>query len=90
MVLAEVLTVVLAAVVYSLSGIFKSLPKGELIDYTKVLATVIVGLGVGTVMYLTGTVPTEDNVLLVLATYAGATVTVENILKGIKRYIEKA
>lgn len=84
-----ILMATVATVVYALSGLFKSLPKGENPDGMKFMATVVYGLFVGLFLGVMGVEINEQNITFALATYAGFLVISENIVKAIYRYIGK-
>lgn len=73
------------AVIYALLGIFKS-PTEE-VKPTKAAATIVLGLIIGSIMYLSGMPITQIGVAEQLAIYAGLLCTIENAIKGIKRRI---
>ena len=79
-----ILIAIIAAAVFAASGYLKS-SNFENFEVTKFAATIIVGMAVGAIMYVSGLEITETNVMAQLAAYTGVIVVVENILKGILR-----
>jgi diacylglycerol kinase len=82
----EIVVAIAAAVVYALTGYFKSVK--EEVDMVKAVTTVIIGVLVGVVLYV-GNIPvTAENVAAQMLAYAGLIVLVENIVKGVYRRFE--
>ena len=79
-----VLIGIIASAVFAASGYLKS-SNFENFEVTKFAATVIVGMAVGAIMYVSGLEITESNVVAQLAAYVGVIAVVENILKAILR-----
>jgi len=75
------------AVIYVVLGVAKS--AGEEISPRKAGASVLLGLLIGVVMYLSGLPITEVGVAEQLAIYGGLLYTFENIIKAIRRRVYK-
>lgn len=75
------------AVVYVVLGVAKS--AGEDFNPTKAGASVLLGLLIGVVMYLSGLPVTEVGVAAQLAIYGGLIYTFENLIKAIWRRVKK-
>ena len=73
----------LMAVVYTLLGVAKSV--GEEFNPIKAGATIVLGLLIGVVMYVSGMPITEVNVAGQLAIYGGLLYVFENVIKAIMR-----
>ena len=69
---------------FAASGYLKSAGT-ENFEPAKFAATVLVGIVVGAVMYVSGAPVTEANVATQIGTYAGVIAVVENVLKAILR-----
>lgn len=96
--IANVASAVVASVIYSIVFFVKSkegidLDDGDFeveeFDIRKFGATVIVGIGVGISMALTGTSPSFESLSTELAAYAGIIAVVESSLKIIHRKARK-
>jgi len=83
-----VIQAVLASVVYSLFGYFKS---GEPFDVEKFLKTFLLGIFIGICAAFAGVQVTEDWVKEAFdsLTFVGVTALIEFLLKGIKKRILK-
>jgi len=79
-----ILIAILAAIIFAASGYLKSAGT-ENFEATKFAATVLVGIVVGAVMYVSGSPLTEANVTTQIGIYAGIVAVVENVLKAILR-----
>jgi len=79
-----ILIAIVAAAVFAASGYLKSAGT-ENFEPAKFAATVLVGIVVGAVMYVSGAPVTEANVATQIGTYAGVIAVVENVLKAILR-----
>jgi len=79
-----ILIAIIAAAIFAASGYLKSVGT-ENFEPTKFAATVLVGIVVGAVMYVSGSPVTEANVATQIGTYAGVIAVVENVLKAILR-----
>jgi len=79
-----ILIAVLAAAIFAASGYLKSVGT-ENFEAAKFAATVLVGIVVGAVMYVSGSPVTESSVAEQLAAYAGVVAVVENALKAFLR-----
>ena len=77
----------LMSVIYTLLGIAKSV--GEDISPKKAVASVMLGVLIGAVMYASGIPITEVNVAGQLAIYGGLIYVFENIIKVIVRRWKK-
>jgi hypothetical protein len=81
--IATLVLVLLAALVYALSGFFKN--AGEKPDLIKMGATIVVGLIYGVYVLYIGISPTPEGWVAFLASAGFAVVIIENVLKGIAR-----
>jgi len=77
---------IVAAVVYALAGLLKS---NESFEAPKMVATLIIGVLVGAVLWVSGVQPTQENVYATLAAYTGLIALTEFVIKGIIRRIDK-
>jgi len=78
-----ILISLLMSVIYVILGVAKSV--GEDFEPIKAGATIVLGLIIGTVMYISGIPITEANVTEQLAIYCGLLYVLENIIKTIVR-----
>jgi len=88
----DLLTIVYAfigAVIYAGSFYLKNRQADEDFDPVKFASTLIVGLIVGCVSYVTGSPITEQTVYEQLIAYAGITVLVETWIKALVRGFKK-
>jgi len=85
MALATIGIALFMAVIYTILGIAKS--TGEEFNPVKATATILLGLFIGIVMYVSGTPITNANVMEQLGVYAGLLYVIENILKSFWRRV---
>jgi len=82
--IVELLLPIVAAVVYALAG-YLDRQEGEVFDPMKMVATALIGVVVGVVLYASGIPVTSENVMLQMAAYAGLIAIVYKVLHaGIK------
>jgi len=76
----------LMSVIYVILGVAKSV--GEEFNPVKAVSTVLLGLLIGVVMYLSGQPVTQAGVAEQLAVYGGLLYVIENLIKAFKRRLE--
>ena len=81
--LMQIVWVVISAAIFAVSGYLKSV--GEKPDPVKFLSTLIIGAFIGLIFSFTGAPVTEEAISVILVTYIGAVVVVENAIKAIVR-----
>jgi drug/metabolite transporter (DMT)-like permease len=84
--MSDIVTLVLiliAALVYSLSGYFKN--QGQTFDLVKFLVAIVLGFVYGVFALFLGVQPTEADYGIFIATYGFIVVITENVIKGILR-----
>ena len=81
--LMQIVWVVISAAIFAVSGYLKSV--GEKPDPVKFLSTLIIGAIIGLIFSFTGAPVTEEAISVILVTYIGAVVVVENAIKAIVR-----
>lgn len=87
--LEQVFFAIFVAVLVAVLGYLKNKPKEEEFEIFKITATVLVGILVGMVVYLTDLPVNEESIAAMLAEYAGLILLVEYILKIIWRWSTK-
>lgn len=85
MVLGQLVIAMVSAMIYSLSVYLR---KNEPFDAVKFITTAIVGIVIGGVMIGLGVPITEEGVVTQIATYAGLTVVIQNVLTKIMQYLK--
>ena len=85
--LTTVLLPLIGAIIYA--GVFalKNVQAGQVLEGTKFLATLVIGVVIGVICIMTGVVPTQTDVETQLLVFAGLTAVVETVLKLIKRAV---
>jgi len=75
---------IVAALIYALAG-YLDRQGGEVFDKMKMVATAVIGLVVGAVLWASGIPVTSENVMTQMAAYAGLVAIVYKVLHaGIK------
>ena len=73
----------LMSIIYVILGVAKSV--GEQFDPVKAVSTVLLGLLIGVVMYISGQPITQAGITEQLAVYGGLLYVFENIIKAVVR-----
>ena len=83
MAIETIFLALVAAMLYAGTQFIKKVPtdKPEEFNWTKFLATVVLGGAIGVAAALKGVVPDQTSVELQLALFAGATAVIENGIK---------
>ena len=81
--IATIVIALLMSVIYVILGVAKSV--GEQFNPVKAVSTVLLGLLIGVVMYISGQPVTQAGVAEQLAVYGGLLYVFENIIKAVVR-----